>query len=148
MLEHPGKQVNLGRNRHRLQRALLGFLGDDSCAIPLKETIEHTEGSVHCDLDEFATFDLGLQSLRSKSKISRIRHNFRDLAKIEHDIGNWTLPGGTFMSESTEDITQGDKSRQLLSRRREYGELVESSVSHDFNRVFTREIGSDCCDWL
>lgn len=148
MLEHPGKQVNFGRNRHRLQRALLGFLGDDSRAIPLKEPIEHAEGSVHCDFDELATFDLGLQSLRSKSQISRIRHNLGDLAEIEHDVGNWTLPSGAFMGESTEDVAQSDKSSQLLSRRCESRELVESSVSHDFNRIFTRDIGPDCCDWF
>ena len=147
-LEHPGKQINLGRNRHRLQRALLGFVGDDSCAIPFKEPIEHTERSFHCDFDEFATFDLGLQSLRSKPQISRIRHNLGDLAEIEHDVGNRTLPSSTFMGESTEDITQSYKSSQLLSRWCKNGELVEPSVSHDFNRIFTWDIGPDCGDWF
>lgn len=153
-MEHPSKQVNLGRNRY-WPHSLFVCLGDDSCAIPFQEPIEHAERSIRRNPNELASLLLSLQSLRadglavcSQSQISRVGHNFRDPAKIEHDVGNWALPGSTAVGESAEDIAQGGQSNQLLSRRCKNGELIESSISHDFNRALAWEIRPDSCDRL
>lgn len=155
IMEHPSKQVNLGRNCYWPHRSLFVCLSNNSCAIPFQEPIEHAEGGIRRNFNELATLLLSLQSLRpdglaacSQSQISRVGHNFRDPAKIEHDIGNWAFPGSTAVGKSAEDISQGGQSNQLLSRRCKNGELIESSISHDFNRALAWEIRPDSCNRL
>lgn len=65
VVEHPGEQIDLGRDRKGPHRSMLVPLSNNGGAVPFKEAVEDAQRSFHSNFHELAIFGLWPQDISS-----------------------------------------------------------------------------------
>ena len=159
LMQQPGQQIDLGRDGHGLDHALIVFLRDNSSAVPLEESVKRAKRRLSRDFDKLATL-LSLGSLvilvgaRSElldaefGQITGVGNDLGELGEVEHHVRNGRLASGAAVGDVAEDVSEGDEADETLARGCEDRELVEALVSHHFDGSVAWSVGEDRGDGL
>jgi hypothetical protein len=143
LVQHPGKEIDLGDDSQRLHSTALILLSNDSGTVPLEKAVQHAERGVHSDLNEATAAGLRLEGILTLAEITGVGDHLGDLGEVEHNLGDGALTRCPAVSQSAKHVTQSDETHQLAAGGGEDGELIKSSVAHDLNGGLAGRAGCD-----